>query len=777
MQSDPFPLSPLSESYSHPLDISPHFSINTDSASSPIVQQFKQTMPSLSPFFAEKKPLKGEVIPKGDELDISPEVLSQTTQQTNLLKSQVKHVEKNLKRIKSRAESSTSTETTLMIVQMWIADVVLKGGAAMAQSSIPFVLSTTSEALPILNPVTEGIKVATDFVDIASGLTGSIYRARMLDMAENELKRLKRHSQDLTPEQFARLEQLEKSVKHAQSLLPSQVKEQIIRMTRNAFSYLTFALFWFRDIQVIASITSGIYSIIGGLNAAIYGLFLYRAHQELKAHRSWSADFKAWVKEHTITINEQKGVNSNAIAEQLTKVKQKIANRLQAPSKKVHLLKEKIANKEIDVNTIRTKVKEVQQEGLQRFVERLNTKEMPLKEFQTSLEQKLGVSFKTQEELNTVESFYKKVREFGIIQRDPLSENKKERLEATRHSMIAELNACCEIKMATFITPSDDPLVSIEPLLTAYVDYQSILDKTIKSSLIEMVEKKHKIEKVFLKFKRVQLGTQFTVATIIFGVSLTLAIIGLALTPVGFAGLILGLLAGISFVISLALVARGYQLAYQQKPGLTAATLKGAYIRLYSYYALAKIETLTDKLGISLEKIWRTNRNRLANAIDQLPTVHRCFSRPLQVEEEIEMEDFSKARKEKELDGSEAKTWKDKADALQKELEELTWKDFAKKAQLKVASPQTNSISEEFDSLEALNQALKQADFNLLSRKTKTLLEKQLGINIQALQAEMEKDPSTFKQLLRNFFNLDDIGFVKFVGEQKFRDEGLTDLP
>ena len=67
-----------------------------------------------------------------------------------------------------------------------------------------------------------------------------------------------------------------------------------------------------------------------------------------------------------------------------------------------------------------------------------------------------------------------------------------------------------------------------------------------------------------------------------------------------------------------------------------------------------------------------------------------------------------------------------------------------------------------------MNQAINQVDFNLLNPDTKELIEKQLGINIAALQMQIQRDPSAFKQLLHDFFSLDDIGFVKFVGEQRF---------
>ena len=122
-------------------------------------------------------------------------------------------------------------------------------------------------------------------------------------------------------------------------------------------------------------------------------------------------------------------------------------------------------------------------------------------------------------------------------------------------------------------------------VLSTYVDYHSVLDPTLKNSIAQMVSKKHKVEESFLKMKKIFTGTRFTAATIIAGIALALTIIALVSNPIGAAALVITLLTVASALLTAGLYAASYHQAYGQKPGLTAAALKGSYIRLYYYYA------------------------------------------------------------------------------------------------------------------------------------------------------------------------------------------------
>jgi hypothetical protein len=677
----------------------------------------------------------------------------------------LKHIQQSFHSLKQKAENSSSTETMLTIVQLWVADFVMKGVAKTAHSGVPFFLGNSSVSLPILGPVTESIKCGTNTFDIGISLLAFIYQNKILKEAEQELFRLKSMSYTLTPDQLRRLEQLEKIIKYEKSLLNSQECEQHIRLIRNAFSYFTFVFSWLETTHLLTSLTAGSEALIGGFNAALYGIYFYRAHKNLQAHRQWSKDFKAWIKDKTSFVDLESHSDCHtdpSIQASAQHIIEKRAERNAKPLSKIQLLKDKIAQKEISTEHIQARVKDIKHSGLQRFVEFLGLEEkkpeMCLEKFQKALEEKLGKVSLDSTIVGSLHTAYLKLKELNASK--PLSPEKQIEIEKNREGISQLLDRCCE----EWMKAQDE-----DTLLATYVDYQSVLDPTIKNSLIDMVRKKHQIEKNFLKVKRVNFGVRFSVGTIICGVALTLAIIGLVATPVGAAALILTALTIGSIAVSFTLLGRGYYCAYRKKPGLTAATLKGAYFRLYAYYALAQIDSAEESIEQALKSTWQKKRNQLATVIDRLPLIHRLFSRKEKKSEAIPTlsttieTDFQESL-------SKFKHWKAKAVALENELEKLTWKDFAKQANLQVAlkSAKPSATSQDFDTLEALNDALNHVNFDLMSSDTKELLEMQLGIDVKFLQKEIEKDPLLVKKLLLNFFNLDDVAFVKFIGEQRF---------
>jgi hypothetical protein len=717
---------------------------------------FKRISPSLSAVHQNREKMSGIEV-------IHPEQLGDQKEGDSIseLEGEVLDIDKDLDLIKQKAESSNSTLTALFILQGWVADIVLKGGSAFTQAGLPFLLGTTEDALPGLNPAIEGVRLGASFFDVTSGFFGFLYRLKILDQAEQEILKLKSLAKSLQPDQLARLKQLEKAIKYVRSQLPSERKEQILRMGRNAFSYFTFALAWFKNHPLASALTASTYTLIGGFNAALYGLFFYRAHQHLEAHRHWSKKFKAWIKMRTLSIDKTREVKPEMVDHFKNSLEGMLAKRKERRDNQIKMIKEKIASGEIKEETIRSKVKSFKHSGLESWIENLNIQRMTSATFQVELEKKLGVSLDSA----IVQSIYKVALQLNKIKESNLSAQEKAiDREPLKKLLTEHLDACCEQWLKE---------QSQESLLSTYVDYHSVLEPTLKNSLAQMVQKKHKIETIFLKFKKFQLGTQFSVATIIFGVALTLALIALLATSVGQAALILTILSVASVAISFGLIGRGYYLAYQQRPTLTAALLKGAYFRLYGYYTLAKIQSLIEKIQNYRQNALKHKRNQLAQSIDQSPSISRTFARRTKIEA-IEMSDFSQIKAEGEKKVSKAQQLREKAEALKEKLEEMTWKDFAQKAHLQVAQlTDSDSKYASFDTLETLNHALYQADFNLLSQDTKELLEEQLGIDLPALQQAMEQDPTAFKQLLRNFFNLDTVAFTKFVGEQKFTDKAI----
>ncbi len=268
-----------------------------------------------------------------------------------------------------------------------------------------------------------------------------------------------------------------------------------------------------------------------------------------------------------------------------------------------------------------------------------------------------------------------------------------------------------------------------EAQIEAKLEEQTTIDPILKGSVVEMVKKKHEIERKFLNFKVAQYGTSFALSalTVVTGVALLLALL---VTPVGPAATILLFLNIFSIASGAAFFAAGNVLAYQYRPALTVATFKGAYIKLIFYYAMHYLQTAKDSIASYFKR-------------DALMT--------------------------KEL--TKSASWLEKAHELQEELDQIAWQDFAHQAHLTDPKEKTTekgeSLIKAWDTLEALNEALNRCDFNLLRPETREILEKQLGLDFSSIEEERAKDPLIVKKMLRNFFNLGNTAFVEFMGKQK----------
>ena len=195
---------------------------------------------------------------------------------------------------------------------------------------------------------------------------------------------------------------------------------------------------------------------------------------------------------------------------------------------------------------------------------------------------------------------------------------------------------------------------------------------------------------------------------------------------------------------------------------MTAATLKGAYIRLYYYKARSALSSLNEKISAYTKVTWQKRRDQIAKVINKLPLVSRLAGKKPVKEPQSPVASIESKEeiKERQL---QSKQWSKQAEELNETLEKLAWCDFASNAKLKL-----HSEKETFDTLDTLNQLLSNCDFDLLSDETKEMLEKQLGIDIPALEYERKKDGTAVKTMVRNFFNMYDDAFVQFVGQQNF---------
>lgn len=295
-----------------------------------------------------------------------------------------------------------------------------------------------------------------------------------------------------------------------------------------------------------------------------------------------------------------------------------------------------------------------------------------------------------------------------------------------------------------------------DELIASYVDYHAVLDPTIKHAIADMVQKKHEVQKSFLKAKRLDLAIQFIASTILFGAAAALAILAFVANPIAGTALILTLLSVGSTVLGVGLMIAGYAKAYQLQPRYTAAFLKGATLRVAYYNARSSLSSIREGIAEFNRKIKQRRRDAADRRVQRL--------KKISPEESLQ----EKGKLETKLKEQEKKSqeWAAKAQALEEELQTLAWKDFAEKASLQVAAKE-----QEFDTLETLNSLLMNCDFNLLSDETQKLLDDQLGINVHQLQekiGENPEDPGIVKKLVRDFFNMTDDAFTQFIAKQRY---------
>ncbi|WP_042282405.1 hypothetical protein [Candidatus Protochlamydia sp. R18] len=289
-------------------------------------------------------------------------------------------------------------------------------------------------------------------------------------------------------------------------------------------------------------------------------------------------------------------------------------------------------------------------------------------------------------------------------------------------------------------------------LLYFYVDHQETLEHITKNSLKEMISKKHEIERNFTKFKLVESGTLFTIASIFAVISTTFAIIGLLTTPVAGAGFILIGLSIASTIFSLGFLGASYYQKSKYKSASTAVETNLTDVKLMFNRVRARIEEYC-----SLRK-----NKKLQDIAFILKNLHK---------KDVSTEEYQKAFKKYEeaktqyaLSQSKVQEWNRKIKAIQTRINNARLQDFAKSASLSITESPQN-----FDTWKALNESLLAMDLSLLSEETKVLLQTQLGLDIEVLQAQAMKNPESLKKALQKFFTLEDSEIVEFIQYQQAR--------
>lgn len=295
-----------------------------------------------------------------------------------------------------------------------------------------------------------------------------------------------------------------------------------------------------------------------------------------------------------------------------------------------------------------------------------------------------------------------------------------------------------------------------ESLLRSYVDHQETIEHTTKNALKQMVQQKHAIQSHFLNFQLTQSRISFSVAIIALAVSVTLALLGLLSMPLGGTGVILMIVSFGSFLISLGLLGASYYQFNYYKPHINQ-------VLTFSFKADMVWTKLRHFIQIYFHQAKEKKLLEVANILYKLHTSTKEHGKT-NAKYQKALVDYKNAKLAFENSQKKVHQWTERLKQIEITFNKEAWKDFAQYASLQIAE-----IPHAFDTLRAFQQALQACDVHLLSPEMKTLLEFQLGVDLEALQTQMNKDPEVIKNTLKEFFIMEDAAFLAFIRNQKER--------
>ncbi|WP_068469114.1 hypothetical protein [Candidatus Protochlamydia phocaeensis] len=609
------------------------------------------------------------------------------------------------------------------------------------------------------------------------------------------------------------LKELDIQIKLEEKHLPAQQAKFGIKVTKNALSSIKIALRLLplsEIAMIVKPITEGISCATTALSIALASFHLHRSIKNTFTHRNWVKNYQEWKQKHQPVVDKTQASEppSSPLTPQASLSASDIEKMPWTSNKTYEEGFFRLIHKYRTIEEIRTKLKDFgieldsSIESTTQLVEKLHTDSnfkrslvTPFADFQRVLErfdyliehsQNLLVKRQTQTEKKIFllrphsKEIIPKIQALKKKQFDSLlAQFRKEAKQTDPVVSVQELQSQAaalglpfnieHFRDRSHLVNAFDNLLKMksnelfetwmgahppDSLLRFYVDHQSTIEITTKNALKQMVDKKHEVEGKFLKFRSIESTALFTATLITGALSIALAIVGLVTTPVAGAGFILlGLSIG-SAALSLGFFAASQYYNYRQKPAVTALALKGVNTSL-----------IFANLRASIQDFFHTSKKRkLQETAHILQKLHQANKNKKSPEYQKALEKYEAAKMAFAISLSKVDMWNQKVRNLQKQIKQAEWQDFARQASLKV-----NEDSNAFDSLQAFNEALQQADFSLLSPETKTLLESQLGLDIEALQEAISKDPEAVKKALHKFFTLGDSAFISFLEYQKER--------
>jgi len=288
-----------------------------------------------------------------------------------------------------------------------------------------------------------------------------------------------------------------------------------------------------------------------------------------------------------------------------------------------------------------------------------------------------------------------------------------------------------------------------ENLIENYIDHQHAFEQTLKNSLKELVQHKHTLESKFLTLANVAKGSVTSMSLLCLFVSISLIVIGLLTSPMGF-GLILLITSIGPAGLALGFMTTEFFYALYNKPETTKAftypprlAFRGLGKAFYSY-----------RHNIKQKALW-TNAKMLRQLV---PSATKSATKQDELNLENAIKDYTLAKADLLRSQKRLEEWTGNLTKLEREYAIKGWHDFVKHSSLV-----QEKDPKKFDSLRAFNEALIKCDFSLLSDETKTLLEEQLGINLKKLQTLINHDPDAISSALQQYASMTSDELVDFI--------------
>lgn len=290
-----------------------------------------------------------------------------------------------------------------------------------------------------------------------------------------------------------------------------------------------------------------------------------------------------------------------------------------------------------------------------------------------------------------------------------------------------------------------------DELLKIYVQHQETIERAVKAPLVQVINKKHTIERKVLRFNLTASKVYFTLSVASLALGASFGLIALLGTPLAAASAVLLFLSIGATIATLSSIIGGYYLGLKYKKrntidGLTRAPFQSLWRNMH--LSLHRLNRLVKRKNMLKEarKLQGFHKNNLNLTIDQFRSSK-------------EFKKYEKAKKHVEQASRNVKHWTQEIKKLTDRSTDYGWKDFVGGAKLQTAK--------DFDVLDSFSQALELLDEDFLGEDTKEILRVQLGINLKEAQKKITgTDNEAIKKSVQRAFARTGENLIEFMRRQ-----------